>query len=122
MKFVNANQLTCEYGIFFLREITEIKKQSEGARYFMQVGTLMERGSRKWKEKNAEIENGMFWAVGNRLLGLFLARARGGVYEAKDVVVWCASAGCRLRPRFPRALHRHWLPAPAGARLCETDT
>ena len=60
----------------------------------MQVGTLMERGSRKWNEKNAEIENGMFWAVGNRLLGLFLARARGGVYEAKDVVAWCAC--CRL--------------------------
>ena len=36
----------------------------------------MERGSRKWKGKNAETKDEMFWAVGNRLLGSFLARAR----------------------------------------------
>jgi hypothetical protein len=36
----------------------------------------MERGSRKWKGKNAETKDEMFWAVGNRLLGSFLGRAR----------------------------------------------
>jgi len=36
----------------------------------------MERGSRKWKGKNAETKDEMFWAVGNGLLGSFLARAR----------------------------------------------
>ena len=57
---------------FFLRKIAEIKKQGKGAGYFIQIGTP-ENG----KEKNAETENGMFWAVGNHLLDSFLARARG---------------------------------------------
>jgi len=64
--------------IFFLREIAEIKKQGEGAGNFIQVGTPkrgMERGSRKWKGKNAETKDEIFWAVGNRVLGSFLARA-----------------------------------------------
>ena len=65
--------------IFFLREIAEIKKQGEGAGYFIQVGTP--RGgwsaeAENGKGKNAETKDEMFWAVGNRLLGSFLgARA-----------------------------------------------
>ena len=65
--------------IFFLREIAEIKNKANEPNILSMLERKrgMERGSRKWKGKNAETKDEMFWAVGNRLLGSFLGRARG---------------------------------------------